>query len=64
VSDQRSANRNLPPFYCPYCGDDQIRPAGQHADGWACELCRRSWRLEYLGGVAPAGSGAGTGAGR
>lgn len=46
--------RHLPPFYCPYCGEEQIRPAGDRAGEWACELCRRAWRLHYLGGVAGA----------
>jgi len=60
LSDLRPSGRNIPPFYCPYCGDDQIRPAGERDGEWACELCRRAWRLHYLGG---AGSGAAAGSG-
>ncbi|HEX5496569.1 MAG TPA: hypothetical protein VFX70_18565 [Mycobacteriales bacterium] len=48
--------RHLPPFYCPYCGEERIRPAGEQAGEWACELCRRVWRLRLVGGTEAAGA--------
>lgn len=37
------------PFYCPYCGEEDIRPNGQHHGQWACGACLRVWTLRYLG---------------
>lgn len=48
-----SEPRHAPPFYCPYCGEEDIRPHGQDAGEWRCELCRRVWRLRYVGTVTP-----------
>ena len=41
------------PMYCPYCGEDTIRPFGDdpdsgHAD-WACESCRRAFSVRFQG---------------
>ncbi|HVX46731.1 MAG TPA: hypothetical protein VHC49_22760 [Mycobacteriales bacterium] len=41
--------RHAPPFYCPYCGGEDIRPAGTDPGGWSCAECRRAWRLKFLG---------------
>ena len=40
------------PFYCPYCGDEDLRPVGE-AGGWWCQSCRRSWTLRYVGTGIP-----------
>ncbi|MBW3601619.1 MAG: hypothetical protein KY434_02835 [Actinobacteria bacterium] len=43
------------PFYCPYCGEPDIRPdedAGVHH----CRLCDRRWRLEFRGLAGSAAS--------
>jgi hypothetical protein len=37
-----------PPFYCPYCGEEDIRPADKHGE-WTCASCRRAWALRFLG---------------
>ena len=29
------------PFYCPYCGDQDLRPAGETAGSWECASCAR-----------------------
>lgn len=44
--------RHAPPFYCPYCGEEEIRPWGEQAGEWHCDLCLRVWRLRYVGTVA------------
>ncbi len=38
------------PFYCPYCGDEDLRPSEQeHARGWECASCNRAFQLKFLG---------------
>ncbi|MBO8185427.1 hypothetical protein [Streptomyces spirodelae] len=45
------------PFYCPYCGDEDLRPSeeetapGQGA-AWECVACNRAFRLKFLGLLA------------
>jgi ribosomal protein L37AE/L43A len=41
------------PFYCPYCGEEDLLPQPQ--DGaWNCRSCTRSFRLHFAGiGVVP-----------
>ena len=41
-----------PPFYCPYCGDEDLRPFGERASEWRCGACRRVWALRYVGSAA------------
>jgi transposase-like protein len=36
------------PFYCPYCGEQEIRP-GESVGTFVCEICTRTWKLDYLG---------------
>jgi transposase-like protein len=40
------------PFYCPYCGDEDLRPVGD-AGTWWCQSCRRAWTLRYVGTGKP-----------
>jgi ribosomal protein L37AE/L43A len=37
------------PFYCPYCGDEDIEPFGESHGEWRCRSCLRVWKLAYLG---------------
>lgn len=34
------------PFYCPYCGEQDIRP-GPEERTYHCRTCDRLWHLEY-----------------
>jgi len=34
------------PFYCPYCGEQDIRPTGQER-AYHCRTCDRTWSLRY-----------------
>ncbi len=41
------------PFFCPYCGEETLRPFGEdpdkgHAD-WRCESCSRAFTVRYKG---------------
>jgi hypothetical protein len=44
------------PFYCPYCADEDLRPAGPAAGSWLCGACARAFELRFAG-VAPGGQG-------
>lgn len=36
------------PFYCPYCGEEDLEP--METDGaWHCRSCVRSFRLRFSG---------------
>jgi transposase-like protein len=46
------------PMYCPYCGEDTIRPWGDEPDDapagrsradWRCESCLRVFVVRYKG---------------
>ena len=39
------------PQYCPYCGEDEIRPWGDDPAGrdWRCEACLRVFVVRYKG---------------
>ena len=46
------------PMYCPYCGEDTIRPWGEEPDDhtagrgradWRCESCLRVFAVRYKG---------------
>jgi predicted RNA-binding Zn-ribbon protein involved in translation (DUF1610 family) len=34
------------PFYCPFCGEQDIRPADPA--GWRCESCERIFELSLV----------------
>ena len=35
------------PFFCPYCGEQDLRPADR--EGWHCRVCDRRFGLDFLG---------------
>jgi len=39
---------HAPPFYCPYCGEEDIRPFGEKHGEWVCGSCRRAWALHSI----------------
>ena len=40
------------PFYCPYCGEEDLRPAeqteGPHG-AWYCAACLRTFAVKMIG---------------
>jgi transposase-like protein len=43
------------PFYCPYCGDEDLRPSEAVKDShgaWECGACNRAFQLKFLGLLA------------
>jgi hypothetical protein len=57
MSSQESATPRAVPFYCPFCGEQDIRPADP--SGYRCEVCDRRWELRLLGVGPGAGEPAG-----
>jgi hypothetical protein len=43
------------PFFCPYCGDEDIQPYGERHGSWWCQSCRRAWTLSMIGTGTPGG---------
>lgn len=41
------ATARAQPFYCPYCGEGDIRPAREEKT-YHCRTCDRLWRLAYV----------------
>jgi ribosomal protein L37AE/L43A len=50
------ADRQVP-FYCPYCGEQDLRPAGPEGGAWQCTSCARAFELRFVGVVAVGGDG-------
>jgi hypothetical protein len=42
-----SATPQAPPFNCPYCGLEELRPQ-EEADRWYCESCTRLFELRLI----------------
>jgi hypothetical protein len=53
---QQGGERQVP-FYCPYCGEEDLRPAGPAGGSWQCAACARAFELRFAGlaPVAPGG---------
>ncbi|MFI9052287.1 hypothetical protein [Streptomyces sp. NPDC053427] len=45
------------PFYCPYCGDEDLRPSEEGHGAWECRACSRAFRLKFLGLMSPGATG-------
>lgn len=37
------------PHYCPYCGDEDLRPEPDSHRAWGCRACARTFELAFLG---------------
>jgi transposase-like protein len=48
------------PFYCPYCGDEDLRPSQEGHGGWECRACNRAFQLKFLGLLADGFKAAGS----
>jgi transposase-like protein len=50
VSEDPGAGRSrqLPVFHCPYCGDEELTPHGESADGWRCGACLRAFTVRLI----------------
>jgi ribosomal protein L37AE/L43A len=39
----------MAPLYCPYCGDEDLRPHEATHGAWECRSCARVFSLAFLG---------------
>jgi hypothetical protein len=46
--DTPKRTRQLPPFHCPYCGDEGISPYGETGADWRCEACLRAFSVHLI----------------
>ncbi|MGP4016402.1 hypothetical protein [Saccharopolyspora sp. 5N708] len=37
------------PFYCPYCGDEELVPEAEPAGAWQCQACLRVFTVRLVG---------------
>ncbi len=49
MSDER-----MGPLYCPYCGEEDLRPHEQAHGAWECRACARVFAVKFLGLAATA----------
>jgi transposase-like protein len=41
------------PLYCPYCGEEDLRPHEDPPAAWACAGCQRVFVVHFVGLVVP-----------
>jgi predicted RNA-binding Zn-ribbon protein involved in translation (DUF1610 family) len=46
---RRAMSERAVPFYCPYCGDEDLRPAEAVHGAWYCGSCLRTFTLKMIG---------------
>jgi ribosomal protein L37AE/L43A len=45
-----SSEERVAPLYCPYCGDEDLRPSEEGGHGaWECRSCARVFAVKFLG---------------
>jgi ribosomal protein L37AE/L43A len=44
-----SSAERAAPLYCPYCGDEDLRPHEATHGAWECRSCARVFSLKFLG---------------
>jgi transposase-like protein len=37
------------PLYCPYCGDEDLRPNEASHGAWECHSCARVFSVKFIG---------------
>lgn len=42
-----SGTQRAQPFYCPYCGEQDLR-LGEEQATYHCRTCDRLWKLEFV----------------
>jgi hypothetical protein len=49
MSEGNDGGERQVPFYCPYCGDQDLRPATATGGAWECASCARGFELRFTG---------------
>jgi len=42
-------SERITPYYCPYCGDEDLRPHTDSHGAWECRSCARVFVVKFLG---------------
>jgi len=37
------------PYYCPFCADEDLVPAGETHGQWECRSCTRVFSVKFIG---------------
>ena len=37
------------PYYCPYCGSENLRPHEDQHGAWECRGCTRVFSVKFIG---------------
>ncbi|MFI6822014.1 hypothetical protein ACIBJE_13825 [Micromonospora sp. NPDC050187] len=45
------------PLYCPYCGEEDLRPSEAGHGAWECHACVRVFTVKFNGLLSRAASG-------
>jgi ribosomal protein L37AE/L43A len=44
-----SGGERIVPYYCPYCGDEDLRPSEEGHGTWECRACARAFSVRFIG---------------
>ena len=44
-----SSETRAAPLYCPYCGEEDLRPHADAHGAWECHACQRAFTVKFLG---------------
>ncbi len=44
-----SGGERVSPHYCPYCGEEDLRPHAETHGTWECRACTRVFTLRFVG---------------
>lgn len=53
MSSADSPSHRAFPLYCPFCGDEDLRPHGAEHGVWECRSCVRVFSLKFVGILNP-----------
>lgn len=48
MSETDSGQRAVP-YYCPFCGGEDLWPASEKHGQWECRSCTRAFALRFVG---------------
>jgi transposase-like protein len=49
VTEGPTGGERAVPFFCPYCGEEDLVPHSETAGDWRCGSCARHFQLRFVG---------------
>ena len=43
------SGERMVPYYCPYCGSENLRPHEEQHGAWECRGCTRVFSVKFIG---------------